>query len=88
MATTPKQPKPEPRVTLSALGDGALAGYQWRVYRFLLSDGKTLDVTAMRDDSDLRSAVLAFTKAERIEGVATMGEVVGPPARRVVKRTS
>jgi len=50
-------------------------------YRFLLSDGRVVDVVAQRDDSDLRAVLLAFvhkadglTKAAandlRIEGVA------------------
>jgi hypothetical protein len=61
-----------------------------RRYRFMFSDGSTLDVIADRDDSDLRGAVLAYTKAERIEGTATLPlpepepEVV--PRKRVMKR--
>jgi hypothetical protein len=92
MTTRPvkQTPPSKPRVFLTPFGDdGAIAGYPWKVYRFLLSDGRTLDVTAIRDDSDLRGAVLEFTKAERIEGVATIKEVE-PPAMtrtRVVKRT-
>jgi hypothetical protein len=88
MAVSKKTPPPEPRVTLSALGDGAIAVYPWRVYRFLLDTGKTLDVTAIVDDSYLREAVLKYTGATRIEGSANMGEAVGPPQRRVVKRSS
>lgn len=47
--------------------------YVWtlpeRTYRFMLDDGRTVDVTARTaDDSDLRSALLAATKAERIVG--------------------
>jgi hypothetical protein len=40
--------------------------------RFLLSDGRTLDVVSDRDDSDVRTAVLDYTKADRIEGVALL----------------
>lgn len=67
------------------LGDGATckAEYPWKRYRFLLSDGMTLDVEAIRDDSDLREAVLKHTKAARIEGVATVGEV---QPTKVIKR--
>jgi hypothetical protein len=39
-------------------------------YRFLFSDGDTLDVIDYQDGSDTREAVLAFTGKERIEGVA------------------
>ena len=43
----------------------------WR-YRFLLDDGRTQDVIADRDDSDLRDAVLTRTKASKIVGVAQL----------------
>lgn len=63
--------KPTPPIVLAPLGTGGqlVAVYETHLYRFLLSDGNTLDVKAYRDDSDLRAAVLAHTKAERIAGV-------------------
>jgi hypothetical protein len=77
-------------VWLSPNGDGSvIAGYPWKVFRFLFSDGSTLDVIAIRDDSDLREAARLYAKAERIEGVATVKEidppsiVVQPKSRRV-----
>jgi hypothetical protein len=60
-------------VTLTADADGVLhAAWPVRRYRFLLSDGRTVDVATPRDDSDLRAAVLAATKADKIEGVALL----------------
>lgn len=80
MATTKQTPPPTPKVILTPFGDdGAIAGYGWKVFRYLLSDGRTFDVTAITDDSDLRGAVLAFTKVDRIAGV-TMIKEVEPPA--------
>jgi hypothetical protein len=74
MAQSPSSPQVPPRVSLSQSGDGTFkAQYQWKVYRFLLDDGSTRDVIAIRDDSDLREAVLKETKAGKIEGVATVG---------------
>lgn len=86
---TKQTPPPTPKVILTPFGDdGAIAGYGWKVYRFLLSDGRILDVTAIQDDSDLRGAVLAFAKVERIAGVTTLKEVAPPAApKRVVKRS-
>jgi len=64
-------PKPTPRVALEANETGSFlrAVYESHLYRFLLSDGRTLDVMSHTDDSYLREAVLAHTKAERIAGV-------------------
>jgi len=96
MSTTPKQTPPDPpRVTLTPFGDdGAIAVYPWKVYRVLLDDGRTLDVTAIRDDSDLRGEILKFTQAKKIEGMALIGLVEEPkpepkaePVKRAVKRT-
>lgn len=39
-------------------------------WRFLFSDGQTVDVIATRDDSTLRAWVIKQTGADRIEGVA------------------
>lgn len=74
-----KPPERPPRVRLVE-ADGALrAVYPWHQYRFLLDDGATLDVVAVRDDSDLREAVLAESRAERIAGVATVIEGMTAP---------
>ena len=59
--------------TLTPLDEGGVAAtWPTRRYRYLLSDGTTLDVLTPRDDSDLRRAVLDYTGAERIEGVALL----------------
>ena len=39
-------------------GSSYVAEYQWTTYRFLLSNGNTIDVSAVSDDSWLRDAVL------------------------------
>jgi hypothetical protein len=72
---------PERTVTLTPDRDGVLhARWPRRRVRFLLSDGRTVDVITERDDSDLRAALLHHTKAERIEGstvVATLADTEG-----------
>lgn len=66
---------PERQVTFVPNSFGVLqAVWPQRLYRFMLSDGSFVDVLSARDDSDLRAAVLAYTKAERIEGVARLAE--------------
>jgi hypothetical protein len=83
MSTSPKQtPPPAPRVTLKEDDGLLIAVYPWKLYRFLLSDGRTLDVKAVRDDSDLRGEVVKLTKG-RIEGVACIGEVDLPEAESI-----
>lgn len=42
--------------------------YKWRHYRFLLDDGRTYDVSAIWNDSELAGVVLAATGAEKIAG--------------------
>jgi hypothetical protein len=52
--------KPDPKVTIETCEKGHhTARHRMRVYRFLLSDGQVVDVTAAHVDSDLRQAVLA-----------------------------
>ena len=46
------------------------AVYEWRIHRFLLDDGRTIDVHAPYDDNLLREAVRNQTKAKAIAGVA------------------
>ncbi len=68
-------PKTERQRLRLAERDGVLAAvYPLHQYRFLFSDGSTLDVVAYRDDSDLREAMLeaAGSGVERIAGVATV----------------
>jgi len=50
----------------------------------MFSDGRFVDVRAIRDDSDLRGVVLEYAQAERIEGVARLDPAPAP--RPVVKR--
>lgn len=54
---------------LTPRDDGSLEAF-WhpRTFRFLLSDGRVVDIHAVRDDSNLRGAVLKHTKAEAIVG--------------------
>lgn len=67
-----KLDRPNPiTITPDVAGD-LIANYPTFVFRFLFSDGRTMDVYALRDDSDLRAAVLAYAKADRIEGVAKL----------------
>lgn len=57
--------------TLTQRDDGAYTvSYSSTRFRFLLDDGRVVDVAAWRDDSDLRAEVLKVTGANRIEGVA------------------
>lgn len=61
--------QPPPRVTLTERKDKVLVAARPRkVIRFLLSDGRTVDVDTDQDDSDVREAVRKHTGAERIEG--------------------
>lgn len=57
-------------VVLSERDGTLIATWPTWCYRFLFSDGRTLDVHAAHDNSDLREAVLNHANAERIEGVA------------------
>ena len=88
----------KPRVVVSS-DDGTLrAEYPWHTYRFLFEDGATLDVVAIRDDSDLREAMLTLhygrkvsdPRQGRIEGVAVIPEpqpeARKAPAKRVTRR--
>ncbi len=61
------------------------AVYEWRIHRFLLDDGRTIDVHAPYDDSILREAVRNHTKAKAINGVAYVQPEPqpAPPVKRV-----
>jgi hypothetical protein len=81
MAT--RRPKlPNRDVLLERDADGVTARYPTQTYRFMFSDGATLDVVgAVRDDSDLRGAVLELVGGEvHIVGVAALpGDEQPPP---------
>jgi len=82
---------PDRRVVLEDDGTGVLvASYTWKLYRFLLSDGRTVDIKAIRDDSDLRATILEVTKVEKIEGMARVPDPTPvakkAPAKRVGTR--
>lgn len=62
--TAGKKPT-EPVIETCAEGHH-VARYRMKLYRFLLSDGTVLDVSAIRDDSDLRAAVLARFAAKDV----------------------
>lgn len=68
------KPKPPPPVVIeTSEGGHHVARYTTSVYRFLFSDGDTLDVHAVRDDSDLRAAVNRFAgKDVQVVGVAKL----------------
>lgn len=60
--------------------DGTLlAVWPYHTIRFLLDDGRTIDVTTAKDDSDLRGALLEHMKAERIEGSVRLKVETPPP---------
>lgn len=93
--TTPiKQTKTENPVRLNEQDGVLVAEWPEFIVRFLFSDGTTLDVKTHRDDSDLRSAILAYAKKERIEGSARIPlpvdkpveSVDGEPRKRTVRR--
>jgi len=76
------------RVTLTLQDDGSyLATWPLQRHRFLLSDGRTIDVVTSRDDSDLRGALLEATGAERIEGSVRLKAPEPPePPKALQKR--
>jgi hypothetical protein len=62
--------------TLAEDNDGELrAGWREHRVRFLLSDGRTVDVRTTRDDSDLRGALLDYLGGGQL---AIVGSVVVP----------
>ena len=75
MATT-KRPSPSedapPRVRMLQRGEALAISRPLYVYRFLMADGAVVDVECDTDDSDVRDAVLKWTKGERIAGVTRM----------------
>lgn len=81
-APKPKPPAPPPHrgCVVHQLPDGTYAAV-WPSFmlRFLLSDGRTVDVITDRDDSDLRGALLDACQVERIEGAARL-QIADPDA--------
>lgn len=59
--------------TLEPYEDGLRVVWPEHTYRFLLSDGRTVDVRTARDDSDVRGLIVAETGAS-IEGVARLDD--------------
>ncbi len=76
------------RVVFEESSGDLIAQYHWSRYRFMFTDGRTFDVVAIRDDSDLRGAVLDHFKAEGIAGVATLPVEAAPPAKPAPKKRS
>jgi hypothetical protein len=74
---TKKPPPPRPTVTIDfRTGHRNVAVYEWRTYRILLDNGEVMDVEAIRDDSELRTAVLQLVgRDRRIAGVADITPV-------------
>lgn len=64
----------QPTLTLEPLGDGAyLARWHASRYRFLLSDGSTVDVESPWDSSTLRGALLDVVSHDRKTDVSIVG---------------
>jgi hypothetical protein len=61
-------PKPERLANggLTISDDGRVV-YRYHTFRFLLSDGRVLDVYAIHDDSNLRGAVLDHIRKPGVE---------------------
>ena len=49
---------------LQGEGAGYVAVYEWRTYRFLLSNGNTIDVRAVTDDSVLRGEIVKIANGK------------------------
>jgi hypothetical protein len=63
------------RPVLRDLGDGRYrAEWPTTTVRYLLDDGRTVDVETPRDDSDLRGALLELTRAGKIAGAVELHE--------------
>lgn len=84
-----------PEATLEVQSDGALRIVQpERRYRYLMSDGRVVDVIAARDDSDVRGLVIEHLAGVgrqettlRIEGTVRLdGSRVPPVTRGKAKR--
>jgi hypothetical protein len=71
-AAKPKALPDETYVDLVRTGDGYEAVWPVHTYRFLLDDGRVIDVESHQDDSRLRGALLLVTKAAKIEGVTKL----------------
>lgn len=76
--TEPKKQVAAPERPKVRFTPDGLVEYPVFQYRFLFGNGDTLDVQALRDDSDLRAAVLTHRKIkeDRVVGVSD-GVVVG-----------
>ena len=73
--TAAKKPTPEPtKVWFTEHGDALLVERRRHTWRFLFTDGTTVDVVGDRDDSDVRGALLAHLGKEAIAGVARLPE--------------
>lgn len=85
--TEPRLPgMTEPRLTT---GDDGVVAAEWPILkvRFLLDDGRTIDVTTTVDDSRLREALLVHAEANQLMGSVVLERRYadgGPPAPPVV----
>jgi len=88
--TTPKKdndPAAKRRPTLYHRADGAFdVIWPTRWLRFLLGDGRTIDVLTTRDDSDLREAIRREFKAETIIGCAELPPGGSPSVSAAARR--
>ena len=60
--------------------------YEWRVFRFLFDDGRTVDVKGIIDDSTMREAVRMKFNAKAISGIAYINEPVEAPKKVPAKK--
>lgn len=61
------------RVTITPNPDGTFdAVWTLRTFRYLLSDGRTVDVNAPHDSSDVREAVLEHFGVAKVVGAALL----------------
>jgi hypothetical protein len=54
-------------------GSTYIADYKWQTYRFLLSNGNTIDVKAIQDNSVVREAVLKL--ANKVDKLPERGNL-------------
>jgi hypothetical protein len=66
-------PHTDRRPTFTADANGVLvATWPSVTFRFMFDDGRTVDVVSQHDTSDLRAAVLAHCRAEKIAGCVVL----------------
>ena len=62
----------DPGIKIVEVDGQLIFTYKWKQFRYLLDDGRTVDVVGIGNNSFERSVLLTHFKAERIEGVANL----------------